>query len=958
MTENLGSWQRLLQLTGGDIDLEKSQWSLLSWSYVGQWGTPQINSNAQSLGELIMTSPIDDLKVEEKLSRLEPQEADRVLGVRLPLDGSMGVEYEYRKSQLIDFALKLKNAPLSHYDAYVVYESRYRAMIKYPLPVTQFTKKQCHNLQRPVINSLLPKMGLNRKMPRAVIYGPMSLGGRELMDLRIEQVTSQWDATRGHLCRDDRVGHGLRLSLRDHQCIIGSEKLFLNVDPEIYKYGMENTRWRYIWTNVWDNDLEVNFYDAWVPTSSCVNDRNIMDVAVQDEIVIKSKWDLLEHINRCRLYLKAFFISDLSDDGTNADIGYLQGTKSRHNIMLNIPDVRRPTDAQWRVWKSFIFRNFLSPGLTINPPIRGSGEGHTRMVKKPTEVESIEKLYGHDGSLQEILSMFPTEMHPLIGEISIPTDGGLQLSHSIVEGECMGASDGSLLKEFHQVRGGFGYALSQFKSDDNSVHGIGVCPKADEMSSQTSEHQGLLGLLCVLHAMCIKYKLCKEERWGTVIIVIDNKNVVERAENEQHPYNIGDFQVPDQDLWALTTELIRSLPIHIRCQWIKGHGDVNARGEVVYGPFKRETQLNIWTDELATEGLRRSDKKQISRPTFSTTKMMLQNKEGESIHNLRRYLLRSINGEELLDYYRIKKGWHSRVFNQIDWEALESLIRKANPIKKNRHIQVLHDWQNVGRQKGKLRDARLSKKVEPELQATVEEVSIHLCPNGCGEAEGHLHYVKCQRASAMEERERLRNTALARLKRLRTSECMCSYIGYILKKISLDETIALDDDVYRTEDERDLIPALLGQQEIGWEELLKGFAHKGWSSAQRRYYQREGLTSKIFSVKRWKRMFLTILTDYSNDCWKLRNEAVHGVLTKEGRVVKKARLVEQVRCLYKKKKELSGTPLRKVFNMSVEKRVRQGVHSLILWIGKAEEVLKLHREESDKTTIDRWIGCR
>ena len=168
------------------------------------------------------------------------------------------------------------------------------------------------------------------------------------------------------------------------------------------------------------------------------------------------------------------------------------------------------------------------------------------------------------------------------------------------------------------------------------------------------------------------------------------------------------------------------------------------------------------------------------------------------------------------------------MFSQIDWEALESLIRKSNPIRKNRHIQVLHDWQNVGRQKGKLRDARLSKQVEPELQATVEEISIHLCPNGCGDVEGHLHYVKCQEASAIEAREKLRHSALARLKRLRTNVCLCSYIGVILKKISLHETIVLEDDEYRTEDERDLIPALLGQQEIGWEELLKGFAHKGF----------------------------------------------------------------------------------------------------------------------------------
>ena len=203
MTNNLKNWQRLLQLTGGDIDLEKSQWCLLSWSYDSMWGMPKINSHVEAKGDLKMTSPINSTGNEEKLQRLEPSQADRVLGVRLPIDGTMIIEYEYRESQMKDFAQKLRNAPISHYDAYIVYESRYRAMIRYPLEVTQFTPKQCHNLQRPVIDALLPKMGLNRKMPRVVIYGPLALGGREIMDVRIEQIISQWDMTRGHLCRED-----------------------------------------------------------------------------------------------------------------------------------------------------------------------------------------------------------------------------------------------------------------------------------------------------------------------------------------------------------------------------------------------------------------------------------------------------------------------------------------------------------------------------------------------------------------------------------------------------------------------------------------------------------------------------------------------------------------------------------------------------------------------------------
>jgi hypothetical protein len=111
MSENLGSWQRLLQLTGGDIDLEKSQWSLLSWSYDNYWGVPKINCKKQAKGDLIMTSPIAAVKVGEKLSRLEPGEADRVLGIRLPLDGTMNVEYSYRVEQAKEFARKLKSTP-------------------------------------------------------------------------------------------------------------------------------------------------------------------------------------------------------------------------------------------------------------------------------------------------------------------------------------------------------------------------------------------------------------------------------------------------------------------------------------------------------------------------------------------------------------------------------------------------------------------------------------------------------------------------------------------------------------------------------------------------------------------------------------------------------------------------------------------------------------------------------
>ena len=958
MTNNLRSWQRLLQLTGGDIDLEKSQWCLLSWSYDKIWGLPLLRSNDQSRGELKMTSPINSGGTPEKLQRLEPGEADRILGVRLPMDGSMMIEYKHREKQTKEFAQRLMNAPISHYDAYIIYECRYRSMIRYPLSLTHFTETQCHNLQRPVIAALLPKMGLNRNMPRAVIYGPMSLGGREIMDLRIEQVTCQWDATRGHLCRGDRAGVGLRLTLHDHQCIIGSEKLFLNLNPNKYNYGITNTRWKFHWEKIWESQLSAEFYDTWLPKKKRANDVNLMDTATEDSIITGSKWRLLEHINMCRMYLNVFYISELSIDGKSVDPGYLDGSKIRTQMELSIPTMQKPTPSQWRIWKSFIYRNFLSPGININPHLQGERTTEYPATKKDTEAEKIVSLYGSDGTIEEILEKFPTELHQMIGNFTLPTDEGLRLSESIVEGECIGASDGSMWKGFNEVRGGFGYVLCQSGSDEGNIHGIGISPMCDEMSSQTSEHQGLIGLICIIHAVSIKYLLRKEECWGSIVIYIDNKNVVKRANTVQTPFNIGDYQIPDQDLWALTTELVDSLPINVEFKWIKGHGDTNDRGEVIHGPFSRSVQLNIWTDKLASEGLKQSEGSDIQKQPFSTTNVLLKTQDGLVIQNLRRFLLREKNGEELLDYYRVKKGWHSRIFNKIDWEAIDSLLRRADPIKKNRIIQVMHDWQNIGRQKGKFRDARLLKKAEHPLQPTIEEKTIHLCPNGCGEVEDHLHYVKCADKAMVIERTKLRLDAIKRLKRLRTNDYICSIINTVLRRISNNEDIIFDTTNYSTEDEQNMLPAILGQEEIGWENLLKGFMHNGWAQAQRIHYKTRGLTSRYFSTARWKRMFLTILLDYGNECWKLRNEALHGTSTKEGRKVRRKRLLDQVKQLYTHKQELKGSKYRLIFKMSLPQRLKSGIQSLTLWIGKAEEVLRLHREEADKNTISRWLGCR
>ena len=98
----------------------------------------------------------------------------------------MKYELEYSKEQLFDFSKKLYAAPLTQYESHVAYQSRYKAFAKYPFPVTLFYRDQLDDIQKQSIRLLLPKLGMNRNMPRAVDFGPRILGGRQIMDLKVE----------------------------------------------------------------------------------------------------------------------------------------------------------------------------------------------------------------------------------------------------------------------------------------------------------------------------------------------------------------------------------------------------------------------------------------------------------------------------------------------------------------------------------------------------------------------------------------------------------------------------------------------------------------------------------------------------------------------------------------------------------------------------------------------------
>jgi hypothetical protein len=218
-----------------------------------------------------------------------------------------------------------------------------------------------------------------------------------------------------------------------------------------------------------------------------------------------------------------------------------------------------------------------------------------------------------------------------------------------------------------------------------------------------------------------------------------------------------------------------------------------------------------------------------------------------------------------------------------------------------------------------------------------------------------MHFIHCPTDTAIAARTTLIRQVLRRLKALRTYEGITSNVGKILDDVSRRCPIIIDHRGNDKDGDMSLTEALMGQEKIGWHEFCQGFYHKQWSILQERHYRRNGIRSHALSIDRWKIMFSTILVEYSLSCWNHRNEIIHGKEIAESRAKQRKRIQHQVRNIYKQRSEVRGTKYYKIFTMALKKRLKLGLQANTIWIGMAEEALRLHREMMSKNTLNNWL---
>ena len=159
-------------------------------------------------------------------------------------------------------------------------------------------------------------------MPRAVVYGPIALGGLSFVHLETEQFCLQLVYLVRSLSKDTLQTREYHHLIAAYQQYLGISTQFFSIDPFAICYKPINSLITYLWTEMHKYDVRLVSDLFWIPKSRFTNDQSIMEVILtrQREHVGTSSalsTRMVTNANTVRLHLRCTFASDLVDPASN-----------------------------------------------------------------------------------------------------------------------------------------------------------------------------------------------------------------------------------------------------------------------------------------------------------------------------------------------------------------------------------------------------------------------------------------------------------------------------------------------------------------------------------------------------------------------------------------------------------------------------------------------------------------
>jgi len=113
----------------------------------------------------------------------ETDEAEETLGIFIAPDGNRRRQVEKMITQGKEWVGNMKVGRLSRSEVWIAWQSTIWRTLVYPLPALNLTQQECSAIMAPILQFLLPTLGICWSFPRAIIFVPKNFFGLGILHL-------------------------------------------------------------------------------------------------------------------------------------------------------------------------------------------------------------------------------------------------------------------------------------------------------------------------------------------------------------------------------------------------------------------------------------------------------------------------------------------------------------------------------------------------------------------------------------------------------------------------------------------------------------------------------------------------------------------------------------------------------------------------------------------------------
>ena len=288
--------------------------------------------------------------VVKDLQVLSAYTAHKTLGHYKDPPGTQCEQYRQLQRKSDSITAFLWETPLTRLEAWTFYYACYLPAVCYPLACSSLTPQCLDRVQRKAMSIIVPRCGFNRNTKKAILYGPLALGGASFRSLSVQQGISQVMMFIRQWRKQSIAGKLLRIAVSWFQTQVGVSFSILDRVhdplPHLESKWLSSLR-RFLGTV----NGKLRLDTPYLPEL-----QRLHDFCIMDAILSFGKFTSIEicKLNYCRLYLKAVTISDLSClHGRTLDKNKLSGQFSSLSSYTYGTSIHqeRPSESTWTLWK-------------------------------------------------------------------------------------------------------------------------------------------------------------------------------------------------------------------------------------------------------------------------------------------------------------------------------------------------------------------------------------------------------------------------------------------------------------------------------------------------------------------------------------------------------------------------------------------------------------------------------